>query len=60
MQRAKKEFHSKGKGEPSVAVQDVSRSAELQKSKRRQAEHKSRRPRSAWVQAGVFQNTRPF
>lgn len=43
-----------------VAVQNVSRSAEPQKSSRSQTEHKSRRPRSAWAQAGIFQNTRPF
>lgn len=43
-----------------VAVQNVSRSAESQKSSRHQTEHKSRRSRSAWAQAGVFQNTRPF
>ncbi|MGW8114621.1 OadG family transporter subunit [Caproicibacterium sp. NSD3] len=43
-----------------VAVQNVSRSVEPQKSDRRQAEHKSRRSRSTWAQAGIFQNTRPF
>jgi len=43
-----------------VAVQNVRRSAEPQKSSRCQAKHKSRGSRSAWAQAGIFQNTRPF
>ena len=43
-----------------VAVQNVSRSVEPQKSSRHQTEHKNRRSRSAWAQAGIFQNTRPF